>query len=561
MTVHYRDSKATAHKKTISNPDANHMAHIEDMAVLMSEWLVHPTTRRRAGGGLMASDSGMLLIPAQASRNGAGRPKPDDLALFHRNPWLKGSLALFQRLKGYVQDEQHADWYTEAEECFGFVAGRGAGSSRGQRPVARDSWQEMLDSGRQPIEFNRVGPIVDAICGLEINNRQEIKYLPRTQGDVAVNERLSSLGEWARDEANAEDEESEMFRNAVICGRGATETRIDFSEEPTGKIVVDCLDPMECGVDPGARKQALSDRRYSWRFRDMPTDEAKGMFDGVESVALNATWAGKITTDRRRQGNKTDYPDETRAGLKDTTKPKTVRIVQIEWWERRAPTSSPFPARRAAGDQPGRLDLLQEQTAKLPPEEQPAEPEDRKARYRKAFLGKNGVLDQSEISLLPDQLDDRALRSQPRLPLRRRAPDARSADAQQQDAEPGSPHPEHQRQGRAHHREGRVRQSERCREGLEQPRQDDHRQRRRDGQDQGPHQPANAAALVQLQEFSLSSIRDVTGASVEMLGLADRDQPASLEYQRRQSAMTILAACSTGCGTIASSRARRCSSS
>ena len=55
--------------------------------------------------------------------------------------------------------------------------------------------------------------------------------------------------------------------------------------------------------------------------------------------------------------------------------------------------------------------------------------------------------------------------------------------------------------------------------------------------------PAIPPALVQLQEFSLSSIRDVTGASVEMLGLADRDQPASLEYQRRQSAMTILASC------------------
>jgi hypothetical protein len=53
--------------------------------------------------------------------------------------------------------------------------------------------------------------------------------------------------------------------------------------------------------------------------------------------------------------------------------------------------------------------------------------------------------------------------------------------------------------------------------------------------------PAMPQALVQLQEFSLSSIRDVTGVSVEMLGLADRNQPASLEYQRRQSAMTILA--------------------
>jgi hypothetical protein len=29
----------------LHNPDATHIAHIEDMAVLMSEWLVHPAAR------------------------------------------------------------------------------------------------------------------------------------------------------------------------------------------------------------------------------------------------------------------------------------------------------------------------------------------------------------------------------------------------------------------------------------------------------------------------------------------------------------------------------------
>jgi hypothetical protein len=45
MTVHYRDAKGHAQRKTIQNPDATHIAHIEDMAVLMSEWLVHPAAR------------------------------------------------------------------------------------------------------------------------------------------------------------------------------------------------------------------------------------------------------------------------------------------------------------------------------------------------------------------------------------------------------------------------------------------------------------------------------------------------------------------------------------
>jgi hypothetical protein len=42
-------------------------------------------------------------------------------------------------------------------------------------------------------------------------------------------------------------------------------------------------------------------------------------------------------------------------------------------------------------------------------------------------------------------------------------------------------------------------------------------------------------------EFVVSTIRDVTGINLEVLGMADRDQAASLEAQRRQAAVTILA--------------------
>jgi hypothetical protein len=455
-------------------------------------------------------------------------------------------LGLFTKLKAWVKDslDRHGDWYKEAEECFGFVAGR---SLKGKGQWPDNSWQEMLDSGRQPIEFNRVGPIVDSICGLEINNRQATKYLPRTQGDTEVDERLSSLGEWARDEAHAEDEESEMFRNAVVCGRGATETRIDFSEEPTGKIVIDCLDPLECGVDPSARKASLADRCYSWRFRDMPTDEAKAMFDGVESVALNATWAASISLKDGGEGNKTDYPDETRQGMKDTRAPKTVRIVQIEWWERVTSYLVAIPG----AEQPQEISaeafaLLQEQSAKLVPEEQPQTQKLEKRRYRKAFLGKNAVLDVTDISCFqinwatgrydrnkgyhygvvrpmrdPQMLANKTL-SQVLHILNTNAKGGliieKGVFANPRDAEKDWSNPS---------------KNIVVNDGMAAkivPRE----------------APSISPALAQLQEFSISSIRDVTGVSVEMLGLADREQAASLEYQRRQSAMTILASLFNG---------------
>jgi hypothetical protein len=47
--------------------------------------------------------------------------------------------------------------------------------------------------------------------------------------------------------------------------------------------------------------------------------------------------------------------------------------------------------------------------------------------------------------------------------------------------------------------------------------------------------------MMQMTQFAIQSIRNVTGVNLEVLGLAQQDQPASLEYQRRQSATVILA--------------------
>jgi hypothetical protein len=55
-------------------------------------------------------------------------------------------------------------------------------------------------------------------------------------------------------------------------------------------------------------------------------------------------------------------------------------------------------------------------------------------------------------------------------------------------------------------------------------------------------QPANMPqGLAELMQFAISSLRDVTGINLELLGQADREQAAALEMQRRQSAMTTLA--------------------
>jgi hypothetical protein len=46
--------------------------------------------------------------------------------------------------------------------------------------------------------------------------------------------------------------------------------------------------------------------------------------------------------------------------------------------------------------------------------------------------------------------------------------------------------------------------------------------------------------MSQMMEFAISSLRDVSGLNLEILGMADRMQPGVLEAQRKQAALTVL---------------------
>lgn len=162
--------------------------------------------------------------------------------------------------------KHQGDWRREAREAYEFRDGNQWDST----DVA------ILEEQRRPIvTFNRVGPIIDSIVGNEIGNRQEIRYFPRTMGDREANEVYTEAARWVRDNCDAEDEESDAYADAITCGMGWTEMRVDYDEDPDGKIVIERVPPLEMRWDPNSRKANLADAKWLMREKWMDLDDVK----------------------------------------------------------------------------------------------------------------------------------------------------------------------------------------------------------------------------------------------------------------------------------------------
>jgi hypothetical protein len=182
----------------------------------------------------------------------------------------------------YTAAKEHlASWRTEARTCYDYYANR--------------QWSDadsavLKEQNRPVIVFNRAGKMIDAVLGHENNNRNEIRYIPRTQGDAAVNEILTEVAKFFLDECDGEDEQSDAFRDMLITGMGWTGTRIDDESNPQGDLVCERVDPLEMLIDPSGKKPNCADIRYMFREKRMALEEVKAAFPDWSGIYSPAEW-------------------------------------------------------------------------------------------------------------------------------------------------------------------------------------------------------------------------------------------------------------------------------
>jgi len=136
------------------------------------------------------------------------------------------------------------------------------GLSRGEHGHWEEKEMDKRIHDEMPVfVINKVAPVVDAICGFQVQNRTEIEYLPRTleQPDRAGNDLINNGVDYLRQDSGIEGENSWAFKDMLSTGIGAVDLLISHNENPVGEMEGARTAPYLCMWDPAARKKNLVD--------------------------------------------------------------------------------------------------------------------------------------------------------------------------------------------------------------------------------------------------------------------------------------------------------------
>lgn len=429
--------------------------------------------------------------------------------------------------------EFSATWRKAATEDFAFLAGE---------QWSADEKRELKEQLRPAIVFNRTHTVINAVSGLEVSNRQEVKFFPRELGDAKANELLTQGAMWFRDEADADDEDSDAFLDASVCGMGWTETTLDFEETDEGSPKKNAVNPLEMYWDKNARKKNLLDASRVWRVREIPIARAMEMFPDKSPTELDAKWA---QPDRADEGESQEEADLYEGDSENLARnDKCVTIVHLQYKKR-------VPVHVVADPMTGATSEM-------------SDGDHRKLKKRMADLGMplistkkmrmevqnvfiGGTILQQTKALCPTHFSFACVTAY-------------------QDRTSGLFYglmklmKDPQRWANKWMLQALHILNSAAKGGLmvEKDATDDIRRLERDWARPDRIAEFNSGALVngkvkekpqvqmpasffQMMQFAIEAVREVPGVSLELLGQRENDQPASLEYQRRQAGQTILA--------------------
>ena len=428
-------------------------------------------------------------------------------------------------------------WRQEAAESYDIVAGH---------QWTNDEEAALKEQLRPVVTFNRTGVVLDSVSGYEINSRQDVAYLPRQVGETGPVQVEGEAAKYFRQQCDAEDEESDAFTDVLAVGLGWVEHRMDYDDDPEGMLKVERVDPLEMGYDPAATKRNLADRRWDIRGKWWEKEVAEATFpehdfDSADNIVGDLDDINERQPIDRRAAA---FYKDTGVGDQSDRRKNKVFILEHTWFEREKFVTALNPMSQQMEDvEPKKLKAVNDQLAARGQPPLRSMTRTRKA-FKRAFVHGRDTLNPEDLAApCPEKFH-----YQPMTGKRDRNKNiwyglVRPMKDPQRWANKFMSQTMHMVNANAKggiiHDEGAFENADDVEKRLAKP---GWRIAKRQGFNVEFVPPSTIPTnTFELMQFAIGSVRDTTGVNVELLGLADRDQPGVLEHSRKQSAMAILA--------------------
>lgn len=199
---------------------------------------------------------------------------------------------------------------------------------------------KMESTKRPAITFNQIKPAVDAVSGLERLNRSDVRFVTRALDSIDLIDLAGDLASESvstcDDLCNGAEELSRVAKDAVICGMGWAEIRMDYNEDLNGRVIYERIPPDEMRWDANnAKKENLEGRTWCARKKPLSRKMFKQLFgeDKLASVDLSVPDMPYGQTDKYEMV--TPYysraNEQANPSVGGAVPKKDIIVVQYQW--------------------------------------------------------------------------------------------------------------------------------------------------------------------------------------------------------------------------------------
>ena len=163
---------------------------------------------------------------------------------------------------------------------------------------SEDDLKKLSEAKRPALTLNMILPTINTVLGEQINTRVDIAFKPKRTGTQAIADALTKVALHIRDNNNFQWQETQVFQDGLITGRGYYDVRMDFDEDVRGEVKIRSLDPSEVVLDiegkeydPATWRQVFT---YSWQtLDDIKETYGQKYADKLRHLGINGQHYGR----------------------------------------------------------------------------------------------------------------------------------------------------------------------------------------------------------------------------------------------------------------------------